>query len=219
MTTAVKICGLKTETALDAALEAGADYVGLVFFAKSPRNVDLATAAELARRAHERSRAKVAALLVDADDALIASVLAQVKPDVLQLHGCESAARVAEIVRRSDAEIWKAISVSSASDVTAADAYLGKGLASRILFDAKPPSDPSALPGGNGLAFDWRILDGHADKTFVLAGGLTPETVADAIQLLHPAIVDVSSGVETRPGEKSPELIRHFIQATKGAKG
>lgn len=219
MTPKVKICGLKTQDAIDAAIDAGADYVGFVFYAKSPRNTDLETAARLATRARERSHAKVVALLVDADDALVDEVMRTVRPDILQLHGKESPARVSQIASCSGLPVWKAAAVATRSDVEAASAYSGAGKAAMILFDAKPPADPSALPGGNGLAFDWRILSERTSHDFVLAGGLTPDNVADAIRLVNPAVVDVSSGVETRPGEKSPDLICRFIQAAKGAKG
>ena len=221
MTTGVKICGIRSEAALDAALEAGADYVGLVFYDKSPRNIDLATAGVLARRARERSQAKVVALLVDAGDARIASISKDVRPDILQLHGHESPERVAEISKRTSLTIWKAAPVASADDVAAASAYFAPGAkADLILYDAKPPAaGKGALPGGNGLTFDWRILESvKRGVPFALAGGLTPENVAEAIGLVSPAIVDVSSGVETSPGEKSPELIRRFLQAAKGVK-
>ena len=221
MATGVKICGIKSEAALDAALEAGADYVGLVFFDKSPRHVGLATAGALARRAHERSRAKVVALLVDAGDARIASIAKDVRPDILQLHGHESPERVRDIAKHTGLTIWKAAPVASADDVAAASAYFAPGKkADLILYDAKPPAaGKGALPGGNGLTFDWRILDGvKGGHPFALAGGLTPDNVAEAIRLVEPAVVDVSSGVETSPGEKSPELIRRFLQAAKGVK-
>lgn len=220
MTTKVKICGLKTEAALDAALEAGADYVGLVLFAKSPRNVEFGTAQALSRRAHERSRAKVVVLLVDPDDALVDRARREVAPDILQLHGKEPPERVRAIRARSGLAIIKAVSVASPADVAAAAAYLDPGhAADLILFDAKPPSDPASLPGGNGLAFDWRILEAARGRfPFMLAGGLTPANVAEAIRLTDAAAVDVSSGVETAPGVKSPELIRHFLNAVKTGK-
>jgi phosphoribosylanthranilate isomerase len=216
----VKICGLGTEATLDAAIEAGADYVGLVFCARSPRNVDLATAGSLARRAHERSRAKVVALVVDADDALLDAILRDVAPDVLQLHGHESAERVAAIRARFGLPLWKAVPVATAADVGAGLAFMDEGrLADLVLFDARPPPCPAALPGGNGLAFDWRILTGIAARhPFVLAGGLTPDNVAAAVELVRPAVVDVSSGVESAPGVKDPALIRRFIRAAKAAK-
>jgi len=220
MTTKVKICGIKCEAALDAALEGGADFIGLVLFPKSPRYVDEATAEALARRTRERSRAKVVALLVDPDDELVARVSDRVRPDLLQLHGHESPERVAEIRSRAKLAIMKAWSVASKEDAAGAAAYFAPGeRADIILFDAKPPKDPSALPGGNGLSFDWRILEAVRGRfPFALAGGLTPDNVADAIRLTGAAIVDVSSGVEVRPGDKDPELIRGFLRAAKAAK-
>lgn len=216
----VKICGLKTEAALDAALEAGADYVGFVLFAKSPRNISLETARALIRRAHERSHAKAVALLVDPDEAFAAEVARVTEADIVQLHGKETPERVESIVRTIGSPLWKAVSVATAEDVEAAARYFAPGRrADLILFDAKPPPDPAALPGGNGLSFDWRILTG-AERSFpfALAGGLTPETVADAVRLTHPAVVDVSSGVETSPGMKDEALIRRFIRNAKAAK-
>ncbi len=218
MTTKVKICGIKTEAALDAALEAGADYVGLVHFPKSPRHVDMATARALSRRAHERSPAKVVALLVDPDDALIDQIVAQVQPDMIQLHGKETPARVGEVRRRARLPVMKAIAVSTPEDVASAATYRGPDAgADIILFDAKPLAG-DALPGGNARAFDWSLLDAASGRLpFALAGGLTPETVADAIRQTEAEIVDVSSGVESAPGEKDPELIRRFLRAAKAA--
>jgi phosphoribosylanthranilate isomerase len=216
----VKICGLKTEAALDAALEAGADYVGFVFYAKSPRNLSIGDAGRYARRVRERSKAHVVALVVEPSDQLLDEIASEVAPDVLQLHGKESPARVGEIAHNTDAKIWKAVPVATPADVEDAVRYLKSGGgADLILFDAKPPPDPGALPGGNGLSFDWRILEGIKGRySFALAGGLTPENVAAAIRLTGAAIVDVSSGVESATGVKDPELIRHFLKAAKAAK-
>lgn len=216
MTTEVKICGLRSEAGLEAALAAGADYVGFVFFGPSPRNIAPGEARVLADKA--RGRAKIVALLVDPDDALLSEVVSVVDPDVIQLHGSETPARVAEIAQRFGKPVLKAVAVANAADVEAALAYAGK--ADRILFDAKPlPDEASALPGGNGIAFDWQALaglDGRID--FMLAGGLNPENVAAAVRLTGAPAVDVSSGVESRPGEKDPDLIRRFISAAKTAK-
>lgn len=217
MTTEVKICGIKTEAALDAALEAGADYVGLVHFPKSPRHLDLAAAGALARRAHERGQVKVVALLVDPDDSVLDAVVAKIKPDMIQLHGHETPGRVRDVKRRTGLPVMKAIAVASAADVTGAAAYRdAEGAADILLFDAKPPAGATRT-GGNARAFDWSLLDG-AKLPFALAGGLTAETVAEAIRRTGAAIVDVSSGVETRPGEKDVELIRRFLRAAKAAK-
>jgi len=219
MSTRVKICGLRDETALDAALEAGADLVGFVLFPKSPRNVSLAEAAALVAHARAKGRAETVTLLVDPDDDLVAQVAETVRPDILQLHGSEPPERAEAIRQRTGLRVMKAVPVSEPAEVEAALDYLAPGGgADLILFDAKPPVRADALPGGNGLAFDWHILAPAHGREFALAGGLTPENVAAAIALTGAAIVDVSSGVESRPGEKDPALIRHFLQAAKAAK-
>lgn len=218
MIPAVKICGLKTIEALDAALDAGADLVGFVIYPKSPRNVSVEQAAALVRHVRSKSGATAVALLVDPDDVLVDRVATDVKPDVIQLHGHESVARSQEIRARSGLGILKAVAVATRDDVTAALDYLGPQGQVMLLFDAKPPAHASALPGGNGLTFDWTILDAaEARGPYVLAGGLTPENVAEAIRLTGAAIVDVSSGVESAPGEKDPERIRRFLRAAKAA--
>ncbi len=215
MTIEVKICGLRDEAALEAALDAGADYVGFVFFARSPRNIAPDAAGKLV--AQVRGRAKTVALLVDPDDALLTDVVERVGPDIIQLHGAETPERVAEVARRFGRPVMKAIAVGSAADVEAALAYAD--VADRILFDAKPlPGDAGALPGGNGVAFDWRALSGIDGRVrYMLAGGLDPVNVVAAVQLTGARAVDVSSGVESRPGEKDPALIRRFIRAAKTA--
>jgi phosphoribosylanthranilate isomerase len=214
MATEVKICGLRSEPALDAALAGGADYVGFVFYPRSPRNIEPAAARALAARA--RGRSKIVALLVDPDDALLDTVMTTVAPDIVQLHGAETPERVTEIGRRFGKPVMKAVAVASPDDVVGALEYSGH--ADRILFDAKPlPGE--TLPGGNGIAFDWRALAGLEGRVdFMLAGGLTPDNVEEAIRLTGARAVDVSSGVESRPGEKDPELIRRFIQAAKTVK-
>lgn len=217
MTAEVKICGIRSPEALRAAVEGGADYIGLVFFPRSPRNLPLADAAGLAGLA--RGRARIVTLVVDADDPLLAAIARAIEPDLMQLHGGETPERVATVRARHGIPVMKAISVASAEDARAALAY--KGIADKILFDAKPPRSMGALPGGNAITFDWRALDGTKEKVgdWMLAGGLTPDNVAEAIRLTGAPAVDVSSGVETRPGEKSPELIRRFLQAAKGVRG
>ena len=208
----IKICGLKTEAALQAALAGGADYVGLVFFPKSPRNVTPALAKALADKA--RGRAKIVALAVDPDDALLDTITAAVAPDLIQLHGEETPERVAAIRRRSGVPVMKAVKVETADDARRALAY--REAADLILFDARAPAD-STRPGGNGAPFDWRALLGVKDgMAFMLSGGLTPDNVAEAIRTTGAPIVDVSSGVESSPGEKDPELIRRFLDAAKG---
>lgn len=209
----VKICGLKTEATLLAALDAGADYVGLNFYPKTPRYVDLVTAATLASIA--RGRVKIVALAVDPDDALISEIASQVAPDLLQLHGKETPERAMEIKARTGIPVMKAIAVRTAEDAERALAY--RSAADLILFDAKPPEGLSnAMPGGNGVAFDWQALLGVRDKVrYMLSGGLTPENVAEAIRLTGATSVDVSSGVERAPGEKDAAKIRRFIAAAK----
>lgn len=212
--TKVKICGIASDAALDAAIEAGADYVGLVFFEKSPRNVSLDTARRLADRA--RGKARIVALIVDADDQRISDIVSAVRPDMLQLHGKETPARVAEIGALSQLPLIKAISVAAPDDVVRATDYADA--AHLILFDAKPPP-AAALPGGNGMAFDWSLMAPvKGQMSYMLSGGLTPDNVADAISETGAALVDVSSGVETAPGKKDPELIRRFLAAVKAAK-
>ena len=214
MVTKVKICGLKTDAGMEAALSGGADYVGLVFFPPSPRNVSPATAQTLAAKA--RGRAKIVALMVDPDDTLIETVIASADPDILQLHGDETSKRVDEIHRRWGKPVMKAILIEAAEDAQAALAY--RGAADLILFDARAPRG-STRPGGNGAPFDWCALLGVKDQVpYMLSGGLTPDNVADAIRSTGATMVDVSSGVEARPGEKDPVLIDRFLRAAKGAK-
>ncbi len=215
MTVEVKICGLTGEAALEAALEAGADYVGLVFYPPSPRHLTLEEGAKLAAIA--RGRAHVVALVVDPDDRLIAEIRSAVAPDYLQLHGNESPERAAEIARLSGARIIKAIKVASHGDVAEGDRY--RGAAARLLYDAKLERDaPGLLPGGNGIAFDWRILRAAAiAEGFILSGGLNSDNVAAAIALTGAPAVDVSSGVESAPGIKDVARIRSFIRAAKAA--
>lgn len=211
----VKICGLTTADTLATALDAGADYVGLVFFPPSPRHIaDFALARELADQA--RGRARIVALSVDAEDALIDRISADVRPDIHQLHGSETVARSRDIATRTGADVMKVIKVREAAETTAAQAYVAPaGPCQMVLFDAKAP--PGAiLPGGNGLAFDWRHLEGVPETVpYMLSGGLTPENVIDAIRLTRARAVDVSSGVERAPGEKDPGRIRAFIAAAK----
>lgn len=213
MPTDVKICGLKTAEALAAALDGGASHVGFIFFPKSPRNILPEEAGQLRRAA--LGRAGAVAVTVDADDALLDGIVAAMAPDMLQLHGKESPARVAAVKARYALPVMKALSVSEAADVEAAAAY--EGVADRMLFDARPPKG-AELPGGNGVPFDWRILDGYRGDYF-LSGGLTPENVGAAIRLLDPPGLDVSSGVENAPGEKALGLIAAFFAAVRAAKG
>ena len=210
MTTLVKICGLSTAATMEVALMQSADFVGLVFFARSPRNVTLRQATILAAQA--RGRAKVVTLVVDADDALLDAIATDVQPDLIQAHGKETPERLAAIKKRTGIPVYKALRVAAPEHVAQASLYTTSPF---ILYDALPP-DGSALPGGNGLAFDWSILK-NAKAPFMLAGGLTPDNVDDAITKTGAAMVDVSSGVESSPGVKDPKLIAKFIEAAKAA--
>jgi phosphoribosylanthranilate isomerase len=207
----VKICGLRDVAAMQAAVDAGASYVGLVFFPKSPRNVSISQAAEVAK-AVPVGVAKVA-LVVDADDALLDAITDAVPLDILQLHGKETPARVAAIRNRYGLPVMKAVGVADESDLAALDAYAQ--VADQLLVDAKPPKNAD-LPGGNGLAFDWRLIAGRRwPVPWMLAGGLTPDNVAEAIALTGAAQVDVSSGVEASPGVKDPALMSAFCEAVR----
>ena len=207
----VKICGLSEPVTMKAALDAGADMVGLVFFAKSPRNVNVEQAAALAKMA--KGKAAVVALVVDADDKVLELITKRVRPDYFQAHGNETPARVSEIAKLTGIKVIKAIAVREASDVAKANGYDGK--AALVLFDAKAPDAlKDALPGGNGISFDWNLLNGVNGK-FMLSGGLSPENVAEAIAVTGAPIVDVSSGVEIAPGIKDADLIRKFIEQAK----
>lgn len=211
MSTRVKICGLRTAEAMAAALEARADLVGLVFFPPSPRSVTLEEAVPLADYA--RGFAAIVALLVDADDALLDRIVAEVNPDMLQLHGAETPARVAAVRERTGKSVMKAVKVRSREDALAALAF--RGIADLVLFDAAPPRGADR-PGGHGRTFDWSLLDGVRDEVpFVLSGGLTPDNVREAIRATGATVVDVSSGVETAPGVKDAGLIRAFVRAAR----
>lgn len=213
MSLIVKICGLKTPETLEAAIAAGADWVGFVFFAKSPRHVSLDEAKALGQIVG--SRAKKVALSVDADDAALADIEKALKPDFHQLHGHETPARVAAIRAKFGRPVIKAIGIAEAADLETARAY--ETAADWLLLDAKPPKN-AALPGGNGLTFDWQLLAGlDLEKPFMVSGGLDPSNVGEAIAISHPAGVDVSSGVETAPGVKDPAKIRAFIEAARRA--
>jgi phosphoribosylanthranilate isomerase len=212
-TSIIKICGLSTAPTLDAALDAGADMVGLVFFDKSPRHVTLDQASALARRA--RGRAQIAALTVDASNEALAAIVAAAAPDYLQLHGRETPERVAEISRLFGRPTIKAIGVSNAGDLAKARAYAE--VADRLLFDAKAPKD-ARLPGGNGIAFDWRLLAGlDLHRPYLLSGGLDAGNVAQAIAITGAEGVDVSSGVESAPGIKDIGKIVAFVAAARAA--
>jgi len=212
---AVKICGLSTAETLEAALNYGADLVGFVFYPKSPRNVLPRQARTLAARIEGRARS--VALVVDADDRLIGEIAEQLKPDLFQAHGNETPERVAKIKSLTGIPVIKAIKVATAEDVSQAVAF--QDMAAMILFDAKAPETlAGALPGGNGLSFDWTLLGGKSNGfPWMLSGGLTPDNVAAAIRVTGAQLVDVSSGVESAPGVKDIFRIRNFIEAAKAA--
>lgn len=204
----VKICGVRTREIVDTAVDAGADYVGLVFFPRSPRHLELEAAQELAAAA--LGRIETVAVTVDPDDALIDRLLTRVHPNLLQLHGSETPDRVAAIRARFGLPIIKAIGVRSADDVAKAADY--RGTADLILYDAKAP-EGSNLPGGHGKTFDWSVLR-SAELPFALSGGLDPGNVWEAIGATGASMVDVSSGVEIA-GEKNEYLVRSFIESAK----
>lgn len=209
---AIKICGLNTPAALDAAIAARADYAGFVFFPPSPRHLPLTEAATLAARAEERiSRV---GLFVDATDEAIGDAVSAARLDVLQLHGNETPERAAQVKARFGLPVWKALPVARKEDVGRAAAYASA--ADLVLFDAKTPK--GALPGGMGLSFDWSLVaDWKGPVAWGLAGGLNPTNVAEAVRLTHAPLIDTSSGVESAPGVKDTSLITDFCAAVRRA--
>jgi phosphoribosylanthranilate isomerase len=213
MSLLVKICGLSTRETLDVALEAGADMVGFVFFPPSPRHLSLETARDLGR--HAKGRAVKVALTVDADDATFENIIETLKPDILQIHGKETTARVRDIRQKFGLPVMKALPVETAADLAALPGYAA--VADRILFDARAPKD-ATRPGGLGATFDWHVLENLDLKLpFMVSGGLTAGNVAEAISVTRCGGVDVSSGVERAPGVKDPDMIRDFIRAARAA--
>ncbi|HUO02301.1 MAG TPA: phosphoribosylanthranilate isomerase [Rhizomicrobium sp.] len=211
MSVQVKICGINSAAAADAAIRAGAEFGGLVFFAKSPRHLTLEQAAPLAARM--RARLQLTALVVDESDDALAAIAGQIKPDFFQLHGKETPQRVAEIVSRFGIPAIKALAIAEPADLAKASAY--EQMAEMFLFDAAPAQD-ATRPGGHGAAFDWRILkDQTVRRPWFLAGGLNPENVTRAIEVSGAERVDVSSGVESAPGIKSDARIAEFVTAAK----
>ena len=207
----VKICGLATVDDVRACADAGANYMGLVFFEKSPRNIIIPAARELALVA-PLGLAKVA-LVVNPSDAELDAITATVPLDMLQLHGRETPKRVAEVKARYGLPVMKAVGIADGDDLPKLESYFG--VADQILVDAKPPKD-GELPGGNGLSFDWRLIAGRRwPCPWMLAGGLTPENVAEAVKMTGAKQVDVSSGVEDAPGQKNAELIQKFVQCSR----
>ena len=211
MAVRAKICGVRQPEILRTAVAHGAAAIGLVFFPRSPRNVGAGEAARLAAAAPRETT--VVGLFVDPSDETLEGMLETVRLDLLQLHGGESPARVAEIKRRTGRPVMKAIKVADAADLALAGDYAG--IADRLLFDAKAPaSGGDFMPGGNALSFDWRILGGRDwPSPWMLSGGLTPENVAEAVRASGAPAVDVSSGVEAAPGVKDPARVAAFLAA------
>jgi phosphoribosylanthranilate isomerase len=213
MTLLVKICGLRTPEALDAALEAGADMVGFVFFPPSPRHLGVEDARILGERV--KGRAKKVALSVDATDAELGAIVEALKPDLLQLHGKETPERVVAVRSRFRLPVMKALPIATRADLAPIPLY--EPVADRLLFDARAPRE-ATRPGGLGQPFDWHVLENlRLVVPFMLSGGLDAGNVAEALRITRAPSVDVSSGVERTPGEKDPDKIRAFVRAARAA--
>src|SRR5712671_5217445 len=215
MSLIVKICGLSTPETLDVAVDAGADMVGFVFFPPSPRHLGLKTARDLGK--HVRRRAVKVALTVDADDATLADIVEALQPDILQLHGRETVARLRDVKQKFGLQVMKALAVETAADLASLPFYAA--VADRILFDARAPKQ-ATRPGGLGAVFDWHVLENLDLKLpFMVSGGLNAGNVAEAARVTRAGGVDVSSGVESAPGIKDPDMIRAFIRAARAVNG
>jgi phosphoribosylanthranilate isomerase len=213
MSLLVKICGLSTRETLDVALDAGADMVGFVFFPPSPRHVSLELGRDLGR--HAKRRALKVALTVDADDATLDNIMDALSPDIFQLHGKESVARLRDIKQRFGRPVMKALPVETSADLAVLPGYAA--VADRILFDARPPKD-ATRPGGLGAPFDWHLLENlELGLPYMVSGGLHSGNVAEAVRVTRAGGVDVSSGVESAPGVKDPEMIKAFIRAARAS--
>ncbi len=213
MSLLVKICGLSTRETLEVALDAGADMVGFVFFPPSPRHLSLEIARDLGKQA--KRRAIKVALTVDADDLTLSNIVEALQPDILQLHGKETVARLRDIKQKFGLEVMKAIAVESAADLASLPGYAA--VADRMLFDARPPKG-ATRPGGLGAVFEWHLLENLDLKLpFMVSGGLNAENVAQALRVTRAGGVDVSSGVEREPGVKDGEMIRAFIRAARAS--
>ena len=214
MSLLVKICGLSTRETLDVALDAGADMVGFVFFPPSPRHLSLELGRDLGRQVQRR--ALKVALTVDADDATLDNIMDALSPDILQLHGKESVARLRDIKQRFGRPVMKALPIETAADLAVLPGYAA--VADRILFDARPPKD-ATRPGGLGAPFNWRLLENLDPKLpYMVSGGLHADNVAEALRLTRAGGVDVSSGVESAPGVKDRDLIEAFIRASRATR-
>jgi phosphoribosylanthranilate isomerase len=211
MTLDIKICGLKTEEAVDHAVALGATHIGFIFFAKSPRHIEPADAGRLADRV--RGKAKIVSVSVDPDNDDLDELIDLIRPDILQLHGKESPERVLTVKAVTGLPVWKALSIAEADDLKRIDAY--DGIANRFLLDAKPPKN-SELPGGNGVSFDWRLLAGlDANVDYMLSGGLNKDNVGEALRIARPRGIDTSSGVESSPGVKDLRMMDEFFEAVR----
>lgn len=211
MSLLVKICGLSTRETLETALDAGADMVGFVFFPRSPRHVSLETGRDLGRQV--KRRALTVALTVDADDATLGNIMDALSPDIFQLHGKESVARLRDIRQKFGRPVMKAVPVATSADLAVLPGYAA--VADRILFDARAPKD-ATRPGGLGAPFDWHLLENLDLKLpYMVSGGLHVDNVAEALRVTGAGGADVSSGVESAPGIKDPELIKAFIRAAR----
>ncbi|MBR0719802.1 phosphoribosylanthranilate isomerase [Bradyrhizobium liaoningense] len=211
MSLLVKICGLSTRETLEVALDAGADMVGFVFFPPSPRHLSLEVGRDLGRQVGKR--ALKVALTVDADDATLDNIMDALSPDILQLHGKESVARLRDIKQKFGRPVMKAVPVETAADLAVLPGYAA--VADRILFDARAPKD-ATRPGGLGAPFDWHLLENlDLHVPYMVSGGLHAENVAEALRVTRAGGVDVSSGVESAPGVKDPEMIKAFIRASR----
>jgi phosphoribosylanthranilate isomerase len=211
MSLLVKICGLSTRETLDVALDAGADMVGFVFFPPSPRHLSLELGRDLGRQV--KRRALKVALTVDADDATLDNIMDALSPDIFQLHGKESVARLRDIRQKFGRPVMKAVPVATAADLAVLPGYAS--VADRILFDARAPKD-ATRPGGLGAPFDWHLLENLDLKLpYMVSGGLHADNVAEAVRITRAGGVDVSSGIESAPGVKDPEMIKAFIRAAR----
>ncbi|MDB5555825.1 MAG: trpF [Rhizobium sp.] len=211
MTSDIKICGLKTEEAVDRAVALGATHIGFIFFAKSPRHIEPADAGRLADRV--RGKVKIVSVSVDADNDDLDEIVDLIRPDILQLHGRETPDRVLTIKAMTGLPVWKALSIADADDLRRIEAY--DGIANRFLLDAKPPRN-SELPGGNGVSFDWRLLSSlDASVDYMLSGGLNKDNIGEALSIARPTGIDTSSGVESSPGVKDLEMMDEFFEAVR----
>jgi phosphoribosylanthranilate isomerase len=213
MTLDIKICGLKTEEAVDRAVALGATHIGFIFFQKSPRHIEPADAGRLADRI--RGKAKIVSVSVDADNDDLDEIIALIRPDMLQLHGKETPDRVLTVKAVTGLPVIKALSIQTADDLKKIEPY--EGIANRYLFDAKPPKG-SELPGGNGVSFDWRLLAGFDPSVdYFLSGGINKDNVGEALRIARPRGIDASSGLESSPGVKDPTMIEEFFAAVRRA--